>query len=65
MKLDVKKMQLIMAKRQLGIYELAKKASLSAASITSFFTGRRNPSPKSLGKLAHGLEVEVEELLEE
>lgn len=65
MKLDTKKLQLLMAKRQLGIYELAEKASLSAASITSFFSGRRNPSPKSLGKLAYGLGVEVEELLEE
>lgn len=64
MNLDTKKLQMLMAKKQINIGELAEKSNLSSASISSFFSGRRNPSVKSIGKLAHGLEVEVEELLE-
>lgn len=65
MNLDTKKLQMLMAKKQINIGELAGKSNLSAASISSFFSGRRNPSIKSIGKLAYGLEVEVEELLED
>lgn len=64
MNLDVKKLQLMMAKKQLNIRELAQRSGLSENSISSFFSGRRVPSIKSLGKLAAGLGVEVEELLQ-
>lgn len=65
MNLDTKKLQMLMAKKQINIGELAEKSNLSSASISSFFSGRRNPSVKSIGKLAHGLEVEVGELLKD
>lgn len=65
MNLDTRKLQLLMAKKQINVGELAEKSGLSANSISSFFSGRRNPCVKSLGKLAKGLGVEVEELLGE
>lgn len=64
MKLDYKKLRLLMAKKEMNVGDLAKASGLTGCSISSFFSGRRNPSTKSLGKLAHGLGVEVEELLE-
>lgn len=63
MNLDVRKLKLLMAKKQMNIGELAIKSGLSSNSISSFFSERRKPSIKSLGKLASGLGVEVEELL--
>lgn len=65
MNLDTRKFRLLMAKKQLNVGELSEKSGLSANSISSFFSGRRKPSIKSLGKLAAGLSVEVEEILEE
>ena len=65
MNLDVKKLQLLMAKKQVNIKELAEKSGLCANSISCFFSGRRKPTVKSLGKLAGGLGVDVTEILED
>lgn len=65
MKLDKMKLQILMAKKLVNISELADVSGLSANSISSFFSGRRSPSVKSLGKLAHGLGVDVTEIIED
>lgn len=65
MNLDARKLQLLIAQKQMNIGELAEKSGLCSNSISSFFSGRRKPSIKSLGKLAKGLGVEVEEILEQ
>lgn len=65
MTLDNKKLKLLMAKKQLNIKDLAEESGLSANSISCFFSGRRNPTIKSLGKLAKGLGVDVTEILED
>ena len=65
MKLDVKKMQLIMARKELGIRELAKKAGVSAASVSKYARGLVEPSIRSLGKVANALDVDVTEIIED
>lgn len=65
MELDKRKLQILMAKKEMSIRDLAEKSGLCTNTISCFFSGRRKPSVKSLGKLANGLSVEVTELLED
>lgn len=43
--------------------QLAKISGLSRSSIINFETGRRDPRVKDLKKIAHALNVPVEQLL--
>ena len=45
--------------------QLAKISGLSRSSIINFETGRRDPRVKDLKKIAHALDVPVEQLLAE
>lgn len=63
MKLDINKLQLEMARHAMGINDLAFASGLTANSISSFMSERRNPTGKSIGKMAIGLGVDVLELL--
>lgn len=65
MKLNSKKMQNIMAKKELGVCELAKKAGVSTASVSKYAHGLVNPSVKSMGKIANALNIDVEEIIED
>lgn len=65
MELKKRKLQILMAKNQLSVKELSEKSGLSANAISSFLSGRRKPSIKSLGMLANGLSVDVEEIIED
>ena len=63
MKLDRNKMILAIARKAVSIRDLAKLSGLSESAIASFKSGRREPTPKSIGKLAIALDVDVTELL--
>lgn len=65
MELEKRKLQILMAKKQMNAKELAEKSGLSHNTISSFLVGRRKPSIKSLGMLANGLSVDVEEIIED
>lgn len=65
MKLDAKKLQLIMARKEIGVRELAKKAGMSPAAVSKHTRGLMQPSIKMLGKLANGLGVDVTEILQD
>nr|DAQ58772.1 MAG TPA: Regulatory protein [Caudoviricetes sp.] len=65
MELNVKKLQLIMARKEVGVRELATKASISAAAVSKCVRGITKPSIKSLGKIANALGVDVEEIIED
>ena len=65
MELKKRKLQILMAKKQMNAKELAEKSGLSHNTISSFLSGRRKPSIKSLGMLANGLGVDVEEIIED
>lgn len=65
MKLDSKKLQLTMARKELGVRELAKKVGMSAASVSKYTRGLTQPSIKALGKMANTLGVDVTEIIQD
>ena len=65
MELKKRKLQILMAKNRMSVKELSEKSGLSANAISSFLSGRRKPCIKSLGMLAKGLGVDVEEIIED
>lgn len=64
MNLDVKKLQLIMARKEIGVCELAEKAGMSGAAVSKYTRGLMKPTIKPLGKLANALGVDVTEIIE-
>lgn len=67
MKLDVAKFKIILARRQMNPKDLAKVSGISYNTIASLIknSGRRNPTFKTVGRLAAALEVDVTELIED
>lgn len=65
MELNAKKLRFIMARKEVGVRELAEKAGISAAAVSRYTRGITKPSIKSLGKIANALDVEVEEIIED
>lgn len=63
MRLDKRKIQLIMAKLEIGQQTLADKAGISRQTLSAVINGR-NCRPKLLGKIAKALNVEPEEIIE-
>lgn len=64
MKLDNRKLQLAMAKECITVSELAEKSKVSRVALTRFTTGKSNPKPVTIGKIAKALNVSVESLIE-
>lgn len=64
MRIDILKMQLAMANACMTISELSEQSSLSRVAITRFTTGKSNPKPATIGKIAKALNVKVEDLIE-
>lgn len=65
MKVSKKKLQLAMAKKCINSCELAELTGVSKSLISSYFAGSREPRPKTLGKIAKVLGVDVTEIVEE
>ncbi|QNO15315.1 helix-turn-helix transcriptional regulator [Alkalicella caledoniensis] len=64
MKLDSQKLLIGMANACITITELAEKSNVSRPALTKFTTGKSNPKPATIGKLAKALDVKVEDLIE-
>lgn len=64
MKIDMKKIDLLMAKKCLSSEQLSKVTGVSQVSIARFRKGTQEPRPKTVGKIAKALNVSVEELIE-
>lgn len=64
MKLNANKLILAMANACITIGELADKSRVSRTAINKFTTGKGNPKPATIGKLAKALNVSVEDLIE-
>ena len=64
MKLDTQKLLIEMANACMTITELAEKSSVSRPALTKITTGKGNPKPVTIGKLAKALGVKVEDLIE-
>jgi transcriptional regulator with XRE-family HTH domain len=53
-----------MANACMTIGELSKKSGVSKTALSNYTTGKSNPKPATLGKIARALNVEVEDLIE-
>jgi lambda repressor-like predicted transcriptional regulator len=65
MKVDKKKVQLLLAKQCKTMRELSVEAGFSRNWLYMFFSENREKLPKTAGKLAAALGVDVEEIIEQ
>ena len=64
MKLDVLKVKLILARKELNQTDLAKKCGMRRQALNEIFE-RGSCTLKTLGKIAKALEVDVTEIIKE
>lgn len=64
MKINVHKIKLILAEREMTRANLAERCGISRQNVSNILT-RGTCEPKTAGKLAKGLGVPVEEIAEE
>lgn len=64
MQLDRNKIDLVMAKREMSVIDLAAACGITRQRA-SMILNSKNTQPKTVGKIANALGVEPEELLEE
>lgn len=63
MKIDKEKLQLAMANKCLSTKDLATEAGIAEQNISAYMSGRKNPKPMTVGKIAKVLEVKVEDIV--
>lgn len=63
MKLDERKFNIALARKEMNTSDLAKATGYSLNTIRKYATFKSNPTTKSLGKIARALDVKVEDLL--
>ena len=64
MKVNFQKLQIAMANACMNKRDLADAAGISRISVSKYFSGKRTPSPKTIGKIAKALDVSVTEIIE-
>lgn len=64
MKIDKQKLQIAMANACMNNRDLANSAKISRISISAYFSGKRKPSWKTIGKIAKALNVPVTDIIE-
>lgn len=64
MKIDSRKLDLIMAAQCLTSEQLSKVTGVSQVSIARFRKGTQQPRPATIGKIAKALNVEIQEIIE-
>ena len=64
MKISPEKINLIMARKQLSVNEVCVDGSLPKETFKQVKNGARNPTPKTIGKIAAALGVDVTEIIE-
>jgi DNA-binding XRE family transcriptional regulator len=64
MNLNIQKLDVCMARECINTDMLADKAGLSRSTLYAFRTKKRNPSTKTVGKIAKALKVDVTEIIE-
>lgn len=64
MKINLQKLQIAMANACVNKSELADNVGISRVTVSSYFSGKRNPSLKTVGKIAKALNVPVTEIIE-
>ena len=64
MKIDTKKLELAMARKEIGVRELAIMSGTSPGAISKYIRGLMNPSIKNIGKISRAIGVDVTEIIE-
>lgn len=64
MKLNIQKLQIAMANACMNKTELAEAAGISKIAVSSYFSGKRKSTPKTIGKIAKALNVSVTEIID-
>ncbi len=64
MKVNIQKLQIAMANACMNKTELADSVGISKITVSTYFSGKRNPSLKTVGKIAKALNVPVTEIIE-
>jgi transcriptional regulator with XRE-family HTH domain len=64
MKININKLLMAMANACITIGELSSKSGISRTALNNFTTGKGNPKPATIGKIAKALNVNVEDLLD-
>ena len=65
MRINTKRLKIAMATKCMNSRDLAQKAGLNFSTICSYMNGSKQPTPKSLGKVAKALGVDVTEIIED
>ena len=63
MKIDMEKVKRMMYEKLWTWAELAKQANLAQNTLYALQAGRRNPSLRTIYKIAHALEVEPQQII--
>ena len=63
MKINFQKLQIAMANACMNKGDLADASGISRISIGKYFSGKRKPYPKTIGKIANALNVPVTEII--
>ncbi len=63
MRIDKDKLLIAIANKCFTINDLAAKAKISRNSINAYMSGRKNPKPSTLGKIAKVLDVKVQDIV--
>lgn len=64
MKINAKNIKIEMARQFLTINDLANKSGLTRIAISSILSGEHNPKPKTVGRIAAALGVDVTEIID-
>jgi len=64
MQFSVEKTRVLIAKNELTLDRLSKQANMPLITLTQVMRGKRNPTLRTIGKIANGLGTEVVNLLE-
>lgn len=65
MQFSTRKARLLIADQELSLDRLSKKADMPLITLSKVIKGKRNPTLRTIGKIAHGLGVDVIELIEQ
>ena len=64
MQISTEKINLIMARKQLSVREVCERGHIPKDTFKQVKNRVRNPTPKTIGKIAAALDVDVTEILE-
>ncbi len=62
-KLDLKKLKLVVISRGYSVNEIAEKAGLARQTISRLLNNEKSVRPSTAGKLAKALEIDVESII--